>query len=261
MISTKNRIRITACILLALFLMPIITPDKAHSQPCDPNILPVENWEIKYKKRGDRCEGFYRSLVSTETIEVVGVIMGKLRFKLDKAEAIEIDSPFIKDRPVHVRAVGIPMKTYYRMDAKIDAGQTLKWPIKEVILPARLPARKIGLFGWIKEEKEQTFVPLRAKARLKLWSRDKTIRMYLRTSVDVGNVKWRCSEVIERSASPLSRWKSTRKPYYRSGQAIIVPLPVSKAGKLFVEIAAKDANTGQWLKQRAYVLMEEKHEN
>ena len=84
--------------------------------------------------------------------------------------------------------------------------------------------------------------------------------MYWRSSVNVEKVKWRNSE---RNSSQPGEWRDTPNPFYRAGEPISVQLPASSTGELFVEIAAKDAGSGHWLKRRDHVIVgqKQKHEN
>lgn len=258
-----NLYRIPVGLLMVLFFWSFIALEKGYSQSCERyGLEPVANWDIQYRKRGNRCEGFYNQVkVSSGAINVVGVIMGKLQFKLQEDEVLEITSPVVRDRPVHVRAVGIPIKTYYRMDATIDVGEKLIWPMKDVIYRRKLSARKIGLFGWIGEENKKTFVPVRAEAKLESMAKDETLWMYLRTSVNVESVKWRWCDIINGVPTQLGRWQDTPELYYRAGKPIAVPLPASKTGDLLFEAAAKETTRGQWLKGRARVIVKQNHEN
>ena len=256
-----NHVRITVWLSVVLFFLLLIAYEKVHSQSCNHRIEPVDNWQIKYRERGNRCEGFYRSKVSGEAIEVVGVIIDKLQFKLKKDEILEITSPVVKNGLVHVRAVGIPIKTYYRMDTQIGAGEKFIWPIKDVIYPQKLTAAKIGLFGWVGQETKKTFVPIRVVAKLEAGAGNEAIWMLFRTSVDVETVKWRCADMTNGVPSQLGKWLDTPNQYYRPGQPITVLLPTSKTGELFVEVAARELSSGQWLKRSAHVIVEQKHGN
>jgi len=141
-------------IWISLLFIIIITVcyEIAYSQPsCDPDLLPADRG-IAYGPRGNRCEGFYRSRVAAPTIDVVSVIKGSFKFEWNSDEVIELISPVIRKKTINVQAVGIPVRTYYRMDAQIGPGQTLKWPVRDVIYPQRVYPDKIGVFGWITEK-------------------------------------------------------------------------------------------------------------
>lgn len=241
---------------LFFLFMVIFIPLTTYSQICDPKIKPVSIWEIAYRQRGDRCEGFYRSQVSVRDIDVVGLIKGNFSFALDKNEVVEISSPFVQDQSVNVRAMGIPIKTYYRMDAKILAGQKLIWPIADVIYPQQLSARRIGVFGWIGDEDNKIYVPLSTVSKVNpSITDDRRIRLYLRTSVNVENVKWRVSDVDNDLCSQFSEWQDTPQPSFRSGQPICITLPLRGSEQMCVEIVVQETNGAHWLRQIARVIV------
>ncbi len=245
MISLLN----TLILSLMVLFFALISSDAANAQDCAPELQPVDNWKIKYKMRGSRCEGFYRSNVSSRSLEIVGLTIGKFRFKLDKREVIEVSSPVVKNRPVFVRAVGIPIKSYYRMDAKIDPGEFLNWPIRDVIEPQKLSFRKIGVYGWFEDKEERIYAPVRTSAKFVKEDLDNIIRMYLRASVDVESVKWRWVDGLNDLPSTLIKWNNAPRSSYRIGKPILIQLPRGKTGNLFVETAARESESGEWLKQ------------
>ena len=255
----RNRNRL--CKYLFLLFPLIIGHEPAFSQLCDRDISPVENESIAYRQRGNRCEGFYRSKVSAGSIDIVGAVKGSLHFKLDENEVVEISSSVIKDQPINVRAIGIPIKTYYRMDAQILPGQKLIWPIADVIYPQKLSARKIGVFGWIENEKGKAYVPVMALAKMDSIAEDRKIRLYFRTSVDVECVKWRSSDVIDGACSSLGKWNNAGESYYRTGESICITLPPSEMAELCVEVAAKEKNTAHWLKRTVRVIVKGMNED
>jgi len=245
-IMTKGMI-----LILSFFLF--IPCKAAYSQPCDPDISPVASPAVAYAPRGNRCEGFYRSQVAAKNIDVVGLTRGKFDFKWKKNEIIELSSPFVKSKPVHVRAVGIPVKTYYRMDSQIAPGKKLKWPIEDVIFPKKLYARKIGVFGWTGSEDEKLYVPL-----AKTGAENGNTNLYLRTSVDVDGVKWRYAHVIGGKCAPFGEWQDAPKKRYRSGKPVHIVLPPGKGDMLDVEVAAMEKGTASWrLKRQIRVTLKE----
>lgn len=243
------------CLFLSLLLVMIY--ETAYSQPCNPEIKPV-NDQIGYRERDNdkRCEGFYQSPVAAGTIEVVGLVKGEFRFKWDKDEVVRISSPLVTDKPVYVRAMAVPIKTYYLMDTQILPGKELRWPVADVIFPQKLYSKKLSIFGWIGTGSEkECYVPIRAAGKeMNAVSENDSVNLYLRTSVDVELVKWRhCPDLPENSA--LGEWKDADRAYYRSGTPIHIPLPPSETEKLYVEVAAKEKGSVRWLKKNLRVLV------
>ncbi len=246
----------SAFILMLLGLTVFVCPGykKAFSGPCDPRILDQAlEGEMGYKKRGDLCEGFYRSKVSTPPIALVAAIQGQWRFKPDKEEVLIIDSPLVTDQAVQVRAVGIPLRTYYRMDGQIGPGQKLRWPLADVIWRQRLSSGKIGLYGWIGREADKTYVPLRVVPSRHSLAKDKAIRLIFRASLDVESVKWRLSGIKAGFTSRPGPWQDASRYGYRRGRPIPVLLPPGKQGVLVVDVAAKESRQGRWVKCRVRV--------
>lgn len=248
---------------MVVLFQPAIFFDHACAQSCDDRLRPVENWQIKYRQRDNdnRCEGYYRSNVSTGTLEVVGVILGKLNFKMDKAETLQISSPVVRDRTINVRGVGIPLKTYYRMDAQINIGAELKWPIKDVIYHKKLSAKNIGIYGWIGEGSSMKYVPVRAVPSLIQMERSQSLSILFRSSVNVETVKWRIANIKNGSVLPAGEWKDAKKSNYKFGETIYLTLPQGNADEVLVEVAARDVSSGEWLKRVARVIVNQQNEN
>lgn len=236
-------------IYLLVFFIPIVHSQLAFSQSCDPKIKPIKNEKLKYQKRAtNRCEGFYSSLVSAEVIDVVGVTKGGFYFETKEDEILELTSPLVNDRLIYIRAVGVPLKVYYRMDAYLDAGQTLAWPMGDVAYLRKLTSMDISVFGWTGDEMDKIYIPVAAASKLAPVANDGKIRLYLRTSVDVENVKWRaagtCGSLGEAS------WQDAPKSAYRAGKSIQIIMPTNGVEELCVEVAARNQKTAVWLKKK-----------
>ncbi len=76
--------------------------------PCDQEIEAIENDETAYMTRGNRCEGFYKSDVASNSIDLMGVLKGQLVYELNESETIEISTSPSISRPLHLRAQGNP---------------------------------------------------------------------------------------------------------------------------------------------------------
>lgn len=220
---------------IALLLLTLFT---FQEDPCDKKLIPVEDNSLKYKKRGMRCEGFYRSTISFPegVLSEVGLIQGKLTFDLDYAEEVEITSPHEDDKLTIIRVQAIPIKTYYRMDSNIEPGAKFIWPIGDVIKPSEISYRDISILGWIEEGEDCIYVPLRAKAKLNRIANDNEIRAIFRLSVDVVDIKyaWFSFQKGE-STGLLSNIKTTCE----SGMPIVIPFPYREIGRYQLTVQAK----------------------
>ena len=95
-----------------------------HAQPtekCD-TLVPAQG-QIEYRWRQNRCEGFYRSNVSSGDLELVSLLVGRLSGETTRDSQLEIVVPAVPRPlagPIRIRAVAIPPRTYYRMDATVE---------------------------------------------------------------------------------------------------------------------------------------------
>jgi hypothetical protein len=83
-----------------------------HAQPaekCD-TLVPAQG-QIEYRWRQNRCEGFYRSNVSSGDLELVSLLVGRLPGETTRDSQLEIVVPAVPrplSGPVRIRAVAIP---------------------------------------------------------------------------------------------------------------------------------------------------------
>lgn len=226
-----------------------------RAQPCDNTLNPIENWALKYRERENRCEGFYQVQPGAGGLDIVGVIDGTFRFMSDANEVITVSAPRITDKTIAIRSVGIPMKTYYRVDAQLTPGKALTWPVQEVILPGGLSSQSMGVFGWIGDEQNKTYIPVKAMSKLNPVDTDGEIRLYVRPTVDVNNVQWRSGDIKNGATSGLSEYKIIDPATYSPGEAIEIVLPPSKTGELYIEVAAQIQDAADWLNVSANILV------
>lgn len=176
----------------------------------------------------------------------MGLTDGAFRFALDAREIIDLSAPLSRNQPVAIRAVGVPLKTYYRLDALLQPGETLSWPVNAVLLPQAIASSKIGVFGWIGAEQQKTYIPVRAAAALQPGVDDGQIRLSLRASAAISHVRWRTGDIVNGVSSGLSAWQAAPKATYRPGEPIVILLPDSVSGELYVEVAAQNQH-GEWI--------------
>ena len=140
----------------------------AQAQCDDYGVEPSDNSTLRYQPRGNRCEGFYRSKVSAPSLELIACTLGDLRFKNDKAEVITLSLLGGGKQTVNIRAQGIPINLYYRMDAELQSGKTLNWEVSPVLLKDARTTRayNIGLLAYQGEGTKQVFFPVAPQSKL-----------------------------------------------------------------------------------------------
>ena len=136
-----------------------------HAQPtekCD-TLVPAQG-QIEYRWRQNRCEGFYRSNVSSGDLELVSLLVGRLA-----GETTRILSSRLSCQPFRAPSLGrfgygpsrfLPAPTIEWTRPRTLAGALL-WPLGEVLGPAQLSMERVGVFGWVDASPERVFVPLR----------------------------------------------------------------------------------------------------
>ena len=233
---------------LTFLIMQLTAPCVSSQMTCDSTLSPVSNPATAYEQRVARCEGFYRSKVSVGNLEVVGLMLGRLDFDLTQTKFLQITSPAVTNQLILIRAVGIPLKTYYRLDAELVPNGSFRWPIHEVLARAKLSGRKIGLSGRLADHPD-VYVPLAVDTQ---YSKDTLLT--LRASLDVGKVMWRYAEMDKGACFKLGAWQEVDHPRgFRSGDAIEIQLPNDHFSQLCVEVAAEPRNSGNWLKRLLHV--------
>lgn len=245
MVFRKFFCRMTACVILLM-------AQAALAQECDPSLQPSADKSVQYRPRKGRCEGLYEAFAKgrgLSGLEVVGLTVGVFQFELDKKEVIEISSPIVTDEPVNVRSVGIPLRTYFRLDAQLEPGKTLLWPVADVLLSAQLYAAQIGVYGWLgKDNREEVLVPVSAFGQSVGAAKDSTIRLLLRASDDVDRVQWRSAEAVDGACETLpSEYVRLPQSSFFSGQPITIDLPSNGSRELCVDVAA--SSSSGWLKR------------
>jgi hypothetical protein len=217
------------------------------------DVHPIEG-ALGYRRRPGRCEGLFVSPVSGR-LELVSLLQGPLHFKLEPHIRLEVSAASREIRqPVHVRAVAIPPRTYYRMDATVVAtGAPLIWPVEDVLLPLRLDDHRLGIFGWTDTPQEPTYVPLRVEEKnAASVARLGELELKVRIPFDVDEVRWR-SYAADRLPTKFPTWKIAVSSY-PAWSPVKIMLPRGASQVLRVEIAARARNlaTSETLRLRIF---------
>jgi hypothetical protein len=233
-----------ALLLLALSLQPALC--LAQNPPCL-NLTPVANPVIAYTLRGNLCEGFYQASVSAGSLDLVSLLHGQLTFTPGQNTPLRITSPDVHQQAIHVQAVGIPLRTYYRLDALLQPGGTLDWPLN-IVNGMSVRPDQIGLFGQLAND-EGSYVPLAVTGATAAPAAP--LNLILRSSVDVSVVRWR-HNVMRGMQCDLSQsdWQSIAPSSggrFFAGQPIALSLPPQQ-NNFCIEFAAQNADFANFLK-------------
>lgn len=170
---------------------------------CYPRLKPHNNLMMAYKDFGDRHEGFYSAYVSAVSMSVASCTVGAFRFEMAADEIVSIHLPFHSGLEACIHAKALNLKTYYRMDACLKAGDVLKWPIGDRIYACdrTLTCDKLGVYAWIKPEKgfmdEKVILPVRTQSGKKPSANDGKVRLVVHFTQDIDMRNFRCTRIIK----------------------------------------------------------------
>jgi hypothetical protein len=111
----------------------------------------------------------------------------------------------------------------------------------------KLASDNIGVFGLIDTENDKIYVPVLATPQRASVSQDGTIRLAVRASDNVSNVQWRTGVMQQGTTAGLSDWNKMPKSSYWAGEPMVIILPASATGELYVEVSAQKQGTDEWL--------------
>lgn len=219
----------------------------AQELKCDA-VRPLPGSRSSYQPRENRCEGLYVADVGVHSIDIVSLTYGNLSFDLQSRLPLRV-SVRNQTQALNVRAVAIPPRTYYRMDASIRPGAVLLWPITEVLLPENLTDSRIGIFAWKGVESAKTFVPV-------LVVTDKSpspapqsqpVLLSIQTSFDAETIKWRSARLQAGSCLTFDKWRDANSHLVAAGSAIQISLKQLSEKLNCVEIAARSRDSNDWV--------------
>jgi hypothetical protein len=214
---------------------------------CD-GLAPLRGSKSGYQSRGNRCEGLYVSKVGSRSLAAMSFTLGRVRFDLAPAGAIEVSAPG-QTQPVNVRALAIPVKTYYRMDAPLAPGETLRWSMKDVLAPEGLTESRVGVFGWRGAEDDRTLVPVHVTssgASSALSSASRAPLLIIQASFDAQKVKWRWGPSRDGKCATAGDWQNAIQRPVSAGWPIAIDLAALPAGTHCFEAAAQSDTSTDW---------------
>lgn len=218
---------------------------------CDRRLKPAPG-AIGYTWRGNRCEGFYESPISAPALSVVSVLIGKIKYSLKDDAPLELEAPKCHDGPITVRALSLRPRTYYRMDAELNPGERLDWPVNDIIRRARLRPSVLGAYGFERKGKRTLYLPLRIyQAGKKSEGSADQVSIAVRTGTSLKTVKWR---IIKKGAF-VKQWRTAIKRPVAAQAVVRFDVPIERRGVTQIELAAQERATDSWSTLRVPLLM------
>jgi hypothetical protein len=237
-------------LITATFAIPV------QSDVCkDEYLRHKQEGELGYDERTDnRCEGLFWDKKVAGQFEVISFLFGALNF--DWREDVVLDVVFPDTRrdsdqdTIHVVAVTRAMGAYYRLDGRLP----LQWPIGDVLYPARLNARKLGVYGIM--EKDSIYVPLYVTQRSRKANNPPPgpAVLGLRSTIPVENISWqvsqrvkgRCSDYSKRTQIYNQRLLGTAAEIqFHSGEVISFTLPIDLVASLCIKVEGQEQESGE----------------
>ena len=211
------------------FLFLMSTPLFLSAQ-CDQAVTPI-NGRMGYQSRGQHCEGFYRSLVSAQDLQIVHFTKGNLKYSSTDPEQITLSVPVKTEPSVNIRGMGIPRNLYYRMDAVLNSGQSFIWNTATVLLDnsSTKYSRLVGLLGYTESNGRRVYVPVKVNQ-----SESQVLRIKFVASTTVKQLKWRLRGKTD--YQPIRNGRT-----FTPGRTIPITLPSELAsGDYTLEIIGKE---------------------
>jgi hypothetical protein len=227
-------------ILLICFIL-MSSQVSAKKLPCL-DLEPDDNPTIAYKQRGNRCEGFYQCPVSTESLTLVGLSYGKLEFDAKKNEDLYVVVPRAVGQQVHIQGVGVPLETYYRLDAWGRPEKSFLWPL-DIIRKKQMTSADIGLLGTLVAD-PKIYTPLAFGDSVNSLA---SLNLTLRPLVDLSSIQWRVSSMDKgQCGHPIKKeWKEIRPDWgdgFYAGTPLLLPLQGQKEN-FCIQFAVKAVNS------------------
>jgi hypothetical protein len=228
--------KISNCWLAIVMLAGVFFVAHAQSRPCEP-LRPLSGTPLQYKDRGNRCEGLYDPDYGAKALALISLTFGDLNYPLAAGIKLELTVPE-QTVTTHIRAVPRPSNIAYEMDALLDVGSTLSWPVDDVLLPENLNAKQVGIFAWNGNDPNKVFVPVLVRAPGSSTSRNANIILSVRPSFEAQVMKWRSAPLTNGKCDRPVKWMDVGPGSVNAGQTVDIKL-AHIVGLNCIDIAAQ----------------------
>jgi hypothetical protein len=214
------------------------------------NDVPTIPGSIGYQPRhnAERCEGFYRQEVSGN-LELLSLVNGPISYDLISDKVLTISTPTLpefQNPQIFVTARALQAGTNYRMDAVIAPSGKFKWPLNEVLAPAKLGSDSIGVVAWTKQALGKYYVPVSVVPENVAASAARPTIMILRASQDIELLRWRIRR--EGDGASVGSWTKLggeSPAIIRAGHTVSLQIGSQRSGSSIVDVAVNYTNSGR----------------
>jgi hypothetical protein len=142
------------------------------------------------------------------------------------------------------------------MDAEIDSGKSIEWPLGSVLIPAGFPAGSIGVIGWVESGGTTVYVPISVVPKGKPLPHSASTIAVFRSPMDLIEVRWRLWQAEAAGAPPQWQILGGDSPAtFRAGDPIKIRLPSSASGALNLEAIGKAESSDEWPRAQLRVFL------
>ena len=226
------------------------TPITAHVD-CDSLVATQASDPLRYRQRGDRCEGVYgQNVAGSSTLRVASLVESLEAFDDTSSAPLRVEWTAPAGEAVTLRASAIRAGLYYRMEtAHPIAGSSFTWP-SDVRRPLRISSADIGVTGSasmpIGDARREVLVPLRISQR-RPPARSSSYRLTLWPTVGLSEVFVTVAATGADGAPTRYLQRDAKLGYgvYPAERPIVVRLPaLSERGVYLVRVAATREGSG-----------------
>jgi hypothetical protein len=139
----------------------------AQSNICDPDLTRLVNPSnpVRYQLRGTRCEGVYDPERSGDAaLSLVSFTSAFAAFDPQRDKNLSVRWSAPDAAPVHLRSYSLKPRSYYQMDAALDAGKMpFTWPL-DVVRDVGLQRRELAVVAWttrkVNQQAKDVYLPV-----------------------------------------------------------------------------------------------------
>lgn len=240
-------------LLLALALAAGLPPAgaaPAAEVACDADLERDSDSPMAYGPREDRCEGLYRLKVNSDEILIKSWTAWFEDFDPADPRPLELSwrLPSGVNGPVHVRATALKPRTFYRMDTRRAASESLwAWPTR-LLGQLRLGRQDLGLVSWAAmapaDDDEPVYLPL--TVRQSAAAEPSGYRVALVPGERLIEVSWTVLPVLE--GGSVERSASSAEPlgfgYYPAGMPTVFTVPAPLRAGIYVLVLQAQLRSG-----------------